>query len=277
MTYKHILVPVLTLEDDQAALEAGAMLAEQFDAAAAALILAVHLSSTYAGEAQPLSAVLEDLMAGSRSQAARERQRILAWLSTHEPAFDRRHLTIESAVDQNQVATHARVSDLVIATRAEAHTRARQALFEDVLFRSGRPLLLVPERRRPKPFETIQIGWNARPESVRAISGAMPLLQAARKVAITTVDAVPSPGGHSSAPGQELAAYLAGHGVTAEVHNVDGMGRSHALALQDDAIAMDADLMVLGAYGHSRAREFVYGGVTRDLLRNGQLPLLLAH
>lgn len=277
MAYKHILVPVISIDEDQAALEAAAALAEQFGARAAALILAVHLSSNYASEAQPLSAVLEDVLAGARSQAALERERVVTWLDAHEPGFERQHLTIESAVDQNQIAAFARVSDIIVASRAAEHTRARQAMFEDVLFHSGRPLLLVPARRRAKSFEKILIGWNARQEAVRAIIGAMPLLQSARKVSIATVDASPGPGGHAPAPGQELAAYLALHGVTADVHNIDGMGRTHALALQDDAIAMDADLIVLGAYGHSRAREFVFGGVTRELLIGSQLPLLMAH
>jgi nucleotide-binding universal stress UspA family protein len=135
----------------------------------------------------------------------------------------------------------------------------------------------VPEGRRRARFEKILIGWNASPEAVRAITGAAPLLQAASKVVIATVDATPSPGGHAPRPGQELAAYLARHGVTAEVRNIDGLGRTHAEALQETAIDVDADLMVIGAYGHSRAREIVFGGVTRELLANGQLPLLMAH
>jgi nucleotide-binding universal stress UspA family protein len=112
---------------------------------------------------------------------------------------------------------------------------------------------------------------------VRAITGSAPLLQAASKVVIATVDATPSPGGHAERPGHELRGYLALHGVTAEVRNVDGLGRTHAKALQDTAIDIDADLMVIGAYGHSRAREIVFGGVTRELLTNGELPLLMAH
>jgi len=277
MVYKDILVPVISLDDDEAALETAAALAEQFGAHAAALILAVHMASEYADDIRPLSSVLEDVLAGAHSLASQEQARIVAWLEAHGHDFELRHLSVERAVDQNRIAAHARVSDLTVVTRAHQHARARQALLEDVLFRSGRPVLLLPERRRAKRFDTILIGWNARQEAVRAIAGAMPLLQAAAKVAIATVDATPSAGGHADRPGHELAAYLGRHGVTAAVHNLDGMGRTHALALQDDAIAMDADLIVLGAYGHSRAREFVFGGVTRELIANSQTPLLLAH
>ena len=94
---------------------------------------------------------------------------------------------------------------------------------------------------------------------------------------VATVDAAPSASGHSEIPGHEIAAHLARHDVNVEVHNVDGLGRSHARALMDEAIAADADLLVLGAYGHSRAREFVLGGVTRELLTGSSIPLLMAH
>ena len=277
MAFRDILVPVISIDSDQAALETAASLAAQFEARATAMVLAVHVSSEYAERAQPLSAVLEDLLAGARSAAAQEHERLAAWLGAQQQEFDLRQLTIESAVDQNRIAAHARMADLIVATRAGTHARARQALIEDVLFRSGRPLLLTPEASRVRRFDTIVIGWNASQEAVRAIAGAMPLLQAATKVVVTTVDATPSPGGHVERPGRELADHLKRHGVVAEVRNVDGLGRSHAKALEDDAIAIGADLMVLGAYGHSRAREFVFGGVTRELLGHGRLPLLLSH
>ena len=186
-------------------------------------------------------------------------------------------MNIEEAVAEDQVVAHARTSDLVVMTRPAEQDPARNALIEDVLFKSGRPMLLVPEDWRSKRWDTIVIGWNAKAEAVHAVSAAMPLLQASKGVIIATVDALPSAGGHSLTPGSEIAAHLARHGVAVEVHNLDGLGRTHGKSLLDEAMAVDADLLVLGAYGHSRAHEFVFGGVTRELLTGSSVPLLIAH
>jgi nucleotide-binding universal stress UspA family protein len=265
------------LERDEAALKAAGALAQAFEAKAAALVVAVHLGSDYAARQQPLSAVLEDIVAGSQSHAGKQRRRIEAWLAAAPHDFELRQLTIESAAGRDEAVAHARLADLIVMTRPLAHDPARRELVEDILFKSGRPLLLVPEAWRRQRWDTIVIGWNAKAEAVRATSGALPLLKRAKRVIVATIDATPSAAGHSPAPGREIAAHLACHGVRVEVHNIDGLGRTHGLALLDEAVAAAADLLVLGGYGHSRARELVLGGVTRELLIASNIPLLLAH
>jgi len=278
MTYRDILAPVIGLKEDEAALIAAGEIAGRFQARATALVVAVHIGSNYASTIQPLSAVLVDIAAGSRSHAAARRQEIVAWLEKSPHDFDVRDLTIENAVDEDQVVAHARMADLIVLARGPAHARARRALIEDVLFKSGRPILFVPEQpSKDRRWDRLVIGWNASANAVRAVVGAMALLRKASQVVIATVDALPSPAGHGEAPGRELAAHLARHGVCAEVRNLDGLGRSQAKALCDEAVAIDADALVMGAYGHSRAEEFVFGGVTRELLASAPVPLLLAH
>lgn len=277
MGYKDILVPVIALAEDEAALAAGAAIATKFEAKATALVIRVRLSSEFADEAQPLSVVLEDIARIASSDRDAEQQRVRAWLERRPHAFEMRELTIESAAGQDRIVAHARVADIVVMARAKAHARARRALFEDILFKSGRPLMIVPELVREPRFETILVGWNASQQAVRAITGALPLLAAARQVFVATVDAEPSPTGHGEAPGREIAAYLARHGARVEVRNLDGMGRSDAKTLLDEARTTLADLMVVGAYGRSRARQFIFGGVTRELLSAAPLPLLMAH
>ncbi|MEZ6024044.1 MAG: universal stress protein [Hyphomonadaceae bacterium] len=277
MTYKDILAPVIALEEDEAALATASELAMKFGAKAAVLILSLHLSSRFMDQAQPFSAVLADLGAGSQGHAGALRQGIIAWVDRAAREFEVRELTIEDAVDADGVVAHARVADLIVMARASAHDRARRALIEDVLFKSGRPVLLTPEQSLPRSWDTILIGWNAKAEVVHAIAGAMPMLQAAKRVVVVTIDATPTMSGHSQTPGHEIAAHLARHGVTVEVRNVDGMGRTEGKALLDEAMAVAADLLVLGAYGHSRAQEFLFGGVTRELLDASPFPLLMAH
>jgi nucleotide-binding universal stress UspA family protein len=277
MTYKDILSPAIALREDEAAMTAAGEIAAKCGAKAIALMVAVHLGSEYADKVRPLSDVLGDMAAGSRSHAAISRQEIVAWLSRRPLDFDVRDLTIENAVDEDQVVAHARMADLVVLARGQEHATARRALIADILFKSGRPLLLVPPRAQERRWERFVIGWNASANAVRAITGVMPLLNRGSLVTIATVDAIPSAAGHGEAPGCELAAHLARHGVRAEVRNLDGLGRGAERALCEEAVATDADALVIGAYGHSRAQEFIFGGVTRDLLAAAPVPLLLAH
>ncbi|MGD9965170.1 MAG: universal stress protein [Hyphomonadaceae bacterium] len=278
MTYRDILAPVIELDEDEACLMAAGEIAAAFEARASALIAAVSLASDYADKVRPLSEALLDLAAGSRSHAAKKREQILAWFAKAPHRFDVRDLTIEDAVNEDEIVAHARMADLIVLARAPEHAAARRAMIADVLFKSGRPLLLMPSRPlTERKWRRFVIGWNASANAVRAVMGAMPLLARASNVVVATVDAVPSAAGHGQAPGRELAAYLARHGVRAEVRNVDGLGRTHARALSDEAIAAGADALVIGGYGHSRAKELVFGGVTRELLAGAPMPLLLAH
>lgn len=277
MAYKDLLVPVITLQEDEAALAAAAALSKRCEAKAAALIVSVNVGSAYETQAQPLSAVLEDMTKGSKSRANLEREAIAAWLRQTAPGFDIRQISIEDAAARDHVAAHARLCDLIVATRPHERDPARQELIEDILFKSGRPVLLVPQNWRRERWDTIVVGWNAKPEAVRAVSAGLPLLQAASRVIVATVDATPSGAGHSEKPGTDIAAHLARHGARVEVRNIDGLGRSHGRALLDEAMAVDADMLLLGAYGHSRAREFVFGGVTRELLHGSTVPLFMTH
>jgi nucleotide-binding universal stress UspA family protein len=278
MTFRDILAPVISLEDDEPALASASEIAARFDAKVAALIVAIHTASDFAETDAPLSAVLADIARGTQSRVATLRRELVDWLAGAGAQFEVRDVTIEEAVNEDRVAAHARVADLVVISRGAAHNRARQEMIEDVLFRSGRPLLLVPGKpQRRRDWKTIVIGWNAKAEAVRAVTGSLPLLKAADRVVIATVDATPSPAGHSEAPGHDIAAHLARHGVNVEVSNIDGLGRTAGRALLDEAIAHDADVIVLGAYGHSRARELIFGGVTRELMASATVPLLMAH
>lgn len=277
MAFKDILAPAIALSEDKAALIAAGELASKFEARAIALIVAVRLGSEYVDKARPLSEVLVDAVAGSHSHAAVNRRALVEWLNKRPHDFHIRDMTIENAVDQDQVVAHARMADLVVLTRGPEHATARRALISDILFKSGRPLLLMPSRAKERAWDRFIIGWNASVNAVRAVTSAMPLLQKASLVVVATVDALPSEAGHSEAPGHELAAYLARHGVRTEVRNLDGLGWGPEKALCDEAMAIDADALVMGAYGHSRAQEFIFGGVTKDLLAAAPVPLLLAH
>ncbi len=278
MAFKDILTPVFKLSDDEAALVAAGEIAAMFDARATALIVAVQLASDYSDAPHTLSDVLADIAAGSRSEAALERQRVLAWLEGAPHDFEVRDVCVEGAVEQGEAEAHARVADIVVCAQAEGAKRARRMFIERVLFKAGRPILLVPaapvqERR----WKRLLIGWNGKAEAMRAVSAAMPLLKQAEQVVVATIDAKLSGPEHLGVPGRDLAEHLSRHDISVELRNVDGLGRPTHRALIEEAVAVGADAIVIGAYGRSRAQEMLFGGVTRELLAETPLPLLLCH
>jgi nucleotide-binding universal stress UspA family protein len=280
MSFKDILALAISLDADKPALRAAGLLAQRFEAHATALILGVHASSDYAPEIARFSEVLQDLVAGAQSRAAREHAKIQDWLAREHGGFETRSIVIEDALVRRELIAHARRADLTIVTRAPSGSddRAHREAFEAVLFGSGRPAMLMPSGwRRAAPTKSILIGWNASREAARAVADALPLLRMAEDVVVATIDAIPGNGGHGPAPGADIAAHLARHGVHVRVNNLDGMGRSPAAALRDEAAAFDADLIVAGGYGHSRAEEWLVGGATRELTEFSTVPIFMSH
>ena len=181
------------------------------------------------------------------------------------------------------VAHRAQASDLLVIGQADPDNplpEPARTLLEDVLMTAGRPLLIIPYAGR---FDVIGanalIGWTATRESARAVHDALPLLAPAAKVTVLTVETRQSTSPDArTLPTVESANHLARHGldVTA-ARTVVTDGLSPADALLDYASDISADLLVVGGYGHSRTREMILGGVTRDLLRHMTLPVLMSH
>jgi nucleotide-binding universal stress UspA family protein len=123
----------------------------------------------------------------------------------------------------------------------------------------------------------VLVGWNAGREATRAVHDALPLLVKASSVTITAVNPRVGLGAHGQEPGADIARHLARHGVTVEVEHTAAPEIGAADILLNRASELSADLLVVGAYGHSRLREFLLGGVTRSLLHQMTLPVLLSH
>ena len=144
---------------------------------------------------------------------------------------------------------------------------------EHALFDAGRPVLVVP-REVPKSVATnVVIGWNRSANAARAVMAAMPLLVDAAKVVIGHVNT----GAKTGPSAEELAASLAWNGVDATVRHIAPSGAPVSDLLMTEAANIGGDLVVMGAYSHSRMREFVLGGVTRHALRHVVTPTLLMH
>ncbi|HJW39668.1 MAG TPA: hypothetical protein VJ476_00400 [Rhizomicrobium sp.] len=139
----------------------------------------------------------------------------------------------------------------------------------DILVRCGRPLLLAPEKLPEKLCDTVVIAWKSSVESAHAVTAAMPLISKAKKVILLTVSEGNGDSGKVGGP-EDLAMQLHYSAIEGEVRRIPCGHRGTAAAIVAEAAG--ADLLVIGGYGHSRAREFVLGGVTRELLAACSLP-----
>jgi nucleotide-binding universal stress UspA family protein len=169
--------------------------------------------------------------------------------------------------------------DLMIAPGPEslAHGTVRRAALDRALLESGAPMLMLPPEWKPGPVgDNIVIAWNAGREALRAVHDAMPLLESAKKVTLFAFSSRPSALRRSA---EMLVDHLAAHGVKAEhISDWTNTGDLTAVeALFASLDTQDADLIVAGAFGHSRIYEGLFGGVTLDLMRQQSLPVLMSH
>lgn len=176
------------------------------------------------------------------------------------------------------VSVHARYADLVIINQTDPHAPDASHFADSVLLSVSRPALLVPYAGELKSLgRRVLVAWNASREAARAVTDALPFLQRAEKVRVLSVDGRPSETGHGEAPGADIALYLARHGVKAEAEETVAGGVDVGNVILSRAADEAADLIVMGAYSHSRARQIVLGGATRTLLSSMTVPVLMSH
>ncbi|MGD0720495.1 MAG: universal stress protein [Roseiarcus sp.] len=176
-------------------------------------------------------------------------------------------------------ASEARSADLFLATGGWPNEAGLDwsNLVETIIFEAGRAVYLAPPgRKAARGVRNALVAWRDTRESARAIAEALPLLIRAERTRIVTIDPKRE-GEDCAARATDIAAHLDRHGAKVEISAVDTNGGTVAGVLLDEARRMNADLIVMGAYGHSRFREWVLGGVTRDMIAQSDTPLLLAH
>jgi len=176
----------------------------------------------------------------------------------------------------NAVARVARNFDITIGVQPEGPDQSASSLvLEGVLFHSGRPLLVLPYiHRGPAKLGKIIVAWDGGATAARALSCAMPVLKRAGRVEVVTM--INGKRATSDLPGFDIARNLARHGVQADLKTLP-KGEDVGALILSYAADENADLLVMGGYGHSRLREFVLGGATRTILQSMTLPVLMAH
>lgn len=174
---------------------------------------------------------------------------------------------------------HARYADLTIVPQGIEIGSASSDLTElpeELVLAVGRPVLVIPRYGSfPRVGGQVLVAWNGSREATRAVHDALPLLCRADRVAVLSID----PGGDADrrVPGADIALHLARHGVTVRTESISGADIAVGELVLSYAADHEIDLIVMGAYGHTRLREMVLGGATRTLLRHMTVPVLLSH
>jgi nucleotide-binding universal stress UspA family protein len=168
-------------------------------------------------------------------------------------------------------------SDLVVIGQCELQEMPGYLAPERLLLASGAPILVVPSGWKSEPIgKNILVGWNASREARRAVADALPFLVEAASVTLLVVDSDKRARRHGEEPGADIALYLARHGAQVEVAQVSSRGSPVADIILSYAADHGADLIVIGAYSHARSIEMVFGGVTRTLLKQAPIPVLMS-
>jgi nucleotide-binding universal stress UspA family protein len=175
---------------------------------------------------------------------------------------------------------HGREADLVVASQIDVESQAgiERDFTDRIVMETGRPVLVVPAFGDfDQCGRRALVGWNATREAARAAFDAVPLLRQCEAVQVTWVDPQKSLDPKGSLPGAELAAALARHDIKVTAEGLPTGDITEGEALLSRVSDFAADLLVLGAYGHSRLREYVFGGVTRFILKSMTVPVLMSH
>ena len=173
------------------------------------------------------------------------------------------------------VADQARCADIVITGLCSRASRnaLTHADTGDLIVRAGRPVIVVPDTPAPDSFETVVIAWADTRECRRAVADSLPILKLAQRVVVAEVTPTPA---EARSQMRDVVDWLSRHDITAD-HVITDHSRHIARSLHLIAVEHGADLIVAGAYGHNRLREWAFGGVTRDLLLHERICALLSH
>ncbi len=179
-----------------------------------------------------------------------------------------------------RLSFHARHTDLSFLGQPnpdEAGASFKESLLEGVLFASGRPVYIVPYIGRPDmKHRNAVIAWDGGKKSVRAVNDAIPLLQGRGQVTVLVINAKDRKSAHGDKPGQDIAAHLERHGIKTKVEHQTFKDAAIDTVILNYLTDAGADLLIMGAYGHSRLREKAFGGVTDTILHQMTVPVLMS-
>ncbi|RVP99624.1 universal stress protein [Sinorhizobium meliloti] len=275
MTYKTILL-VIGANEHENDLTAAADLCAAADAHLSVLLVKLAAPPPI-GDYAAMSVAWLDERAEDMRQLDEAVERARATLKGLGISFEANGIYCETAWADNDVGNRARYADItLIGASMKPDSPLRARAIDGALFYSARPVLLATNRQsvtlRPKK---ILLAWNSTMESARAAREALELMESAEEVNVVVVDPSAASAKNGEEPGADVATYLARHGIEVTVDRLPSAGRRVEEVLNQHAIDTSADLIVMGAYGHTRLRERIFGGVTKAMIEAPMVPVLM--
>lgn len=279
MAYKTLLAHLSNEDVSPAVLQVASLLADRHSAHLVGLHIRPPLDLYVSELPTPIDLTREYLERQTQKEAL---LREAFEAATQDQTYVSEWRTVDAMTDSvlNALVEQSNTADLTIISQTEgdnSDTRFRH-LPEHVLMACGRPLLVVPVGSEVESVaQRVLVAWDGRRESTRALFGALPLLRRASEVRLHRINQPHQDRHHMSGIAEELANTLARHGVALELVHSDARSGEIAEELMGFAQDMDADLMVMGCYGHSPLREFILGGTTRTVLARTPIPVLMSN
>ncbi len=279
MAYRTVTTVLTDIELNKRSMSAALSVAGRLDAHLDVLCLGVDRTQPgfyYAGAS---AMVIQDNLAQARESADALEEHARGLLEGSGVNWSTDALTAQMVALNGLVAHRTRFADLVVLPRpyGEGRNYDCEAITEAALFNGQVPVLIIPDEGEFSPeINNVVVAWNESAEALTAIRAALPFLQSAESVSVAIIDP-PQHGPERSDPGGMLSQMLSRHGVRAEVSVLARTLPRVSDILNRHARDRNADLVVMGAYGHSRFRESILGGATRHMLEVAEVPVLMAH
>lgn len=280
MSFKTIMVSVNDVVRAEEIVSVACQLATKHDAHLIGLFVIPVMPVYPAPGAYVLPELIENYEASFAERGEKAKAVFEAVTGRFDLQIEWRLIHDGASILANGVIEHSHMADLVVIGQVDRDNNDGIELdFADrVVMESGRPVVVVPKVGQFKTIgDRVVVAWNATSEAARAALDATPLLAEASEVWLTWVDPQREPGTAGQVPGSEMAATLARHGIKITTDPVPTDKLSVGDALLNRVSDHSADLLVAGAYGHSRMREYVFGGATNTLLKHMTVPVLLSH
>jgi len=279
MAYKSLFSVLTDTDLAENVLAHGIAIANVIDAHLDVLCLGVDRSQTGYYYAGANAMVLQETINRAQEEAGEIEERAKSILAGSNIRWGTDHGVAQLADLGRHVAARSRFSDLTILPQpyGEGKGAELEPVVEAALFEGQTPVLVVPDKGDPRPKPSrVMIGWNESSEALNAVRAALPVLKYAEAVHVVVIDP-PTHGPNRSDPGGLLSQYLSRHGIRAEIDVLSKTLPRVSDVLMRHANDIEADLIVMGAYGHSRFREAILGGATRYMLEQANLPVFMAH
>jgi len=276
MIPKSILVLVDGGPLSESVLETGLAMASLFDAQVQALHVQADPATLVPIVGEGMSGAMVEQVMDAMSKAVDQRSEKAKAVFDQISARGGAKLVWrqETGPEPVVLAAAGRLSDLIVLGRPDKSMDGQTAASLDAaLFDTGHAVLVAPPTAPKKCCHRVALAWNGSSEAARVVGVALPYLAKAENVTILS-----APGTDKRAPAEALAAYLALHEIKADVQSFElHHHQSIGHGLLEQAQKIDADMLAMGAYGHSRLREMILGGATRDVLAQATIPVLMAH